>query len=132
MSEQQTAAPQYAPQAANQIPQFSIMNPDDQRNAGSLAHLLGFFTGVLGTWFAYLVFRDRGPLIRQHYAAALNFQLSFALYTVVLGLIFVVPVLNILLGIAVVTLRIIFGIKAAKQAHRGQFATIPLTITFVR
>jgi uncharacterized Tic20 family protein len=124
--------PQYAAPTAPFIPPFTELSFDNQRTAGTFAHLISFSTGALGALFGYLTLRHRGGLVRSHYAAALNFQLSFLIYGVVLGFMFAVPILNVLLAVAFLTLRIIFCIVPAKQAHRGELAQIPLTITFVR
>ena len=148
MSDPQPAAPSYgsppvsearqfapAPPPAPvyiQVPPFDELSFSNQRTAGTLLHVLAFFTGWLGALAVYLTLRHRGGFVRQHAATAFNFQLSFLIYAVVLGLLLFVPVLNVLVSIAILTLRIIFAIIPAKQAHRGEFARIPLSITFVR
>jgi len=114
---------------------------DDSRGWALAAHLsapLSLFVGLppLGPLVVYLVKKD-DPFVRRHAAEALNFNLSFLLYSVVAGsitfaLLFVlwgVFLIPLLLAIAVVWVVCI--IIAAIQAGLGNEYRYPLTIRFV-
>ena len=68
---EQTPAP-VNPYAAAPSP----LSPSDERLWATLIHVGGIFFGFLVPLIGYLVLKDRGPLVRQHSATALNFQLT--------------------------------------------------------
>ncbi|CAN5527797.1 DUF4870 domain-containing protein [soil metagenome] len=107
------------------------MNPAEEKLWATLTHVGGLLFGFVAPLIAYLVLRDRGPFIRQHSAAALNFQLTILIAYVVgwvLSLIFV----GFLVMLAAWILTIVFGILAAMAANRGEYYRYPLSITFVQ
>jgi uncharacterized Tic20 family protein len=127
-----TAPEYYQPAPRPTAPPFAELSFDEQRTYAATVHFASFVAGPAGAAFGYLLLRGRGGLIRQHAATALNFQLSLAIYSIVLSLIAFVPVLNVLVALAFLTLRVIYFILPAKQAYRGELAKLPLSIKFVR
>jgi len=124
-------APQYGAPQYGARPQ--PLNPSDERLWSTLIHLSGIILGFIGPLIGFLVAGDRGPFIRAHSATALNFQISFAIYSI--GVVFIAFVTLGFGGLLVIPLVIgfyVFTIIAAVAANRGQFYTYPLTITFVR
>lgn len=107
------------------------MSPQDEKLWATLTHVGGILFYWVAPLIAYLVLRDRGPFIRQHTAAALNFQLTVLIGYVagaVLSLIFI----GYLLLLAVWVLSIVFAIMAAVAANRGEYYKYPIAITFVQ
>lgn len=121
------AAPAYAP-----VP----LRPEEERNIAMLSHLVSLLAILLSaSWISalifYLIYKDRGPFVRQHTATELNFQLTMVIGIiagVVLSLIFV----GFLLLLAVPVLMIIFGIIATMRANQGQPYVYPIAIKFVQ
>ncbi len=106
--------------------------------AAHLSALGGLVTGLpfLGPLIVDLVKRD-DPLVHDHAAEALNFNLSVTLYGLVLGLVTVLLVL-VLVGLLLIPVLIalavawlVFVVMAAVRASRGEPYRYPLTIRFV-
>lgn len=122
------------------------MSGSEQRNWAAGAHIsalvLAFFGGlaVLGPLVVYLIKKDEDAFVAEHSREALNFQLTWliggiaagivgavlALVTIGLGLIVLVPVF---LGLFVAWL--VFTIKGAMAASRGEYYRYPLTVRMV-
>ena len=106
------------------------LSPSDEKLWATLIHLGAIFFHFLPALIGYFLLRDRGPFIREHTRAALNFQL-----TVLLGYIVGFFTLLILIGylvlIAVAVLNVVFSIIAAIAANRGEFYTYPVALKFV-
>lgn len=120
------------PPPAGQYQQNAPLNPADEKLWATLIHLGGIIFGFLPALIGYLVLRDRGPFIRQHTAAALNFQISLVIYEIALAIISVVTFgiglfLYLPFGVAI----LVFMILAAVKANQGFPYTYPLTIKFV-
>jgi len=107
------------------------MNPQDEKLWATLTHVGGILLGWIAPLVAFLVLKDRGPFIRQHTAAALNFQLTVLIGYIVSVLLSLV-LIGYLLMFAVWVLTIVFGIIAALTANRGEYYTYPLAIPFVK
>ncbi len=103
--------------------------------------LLAAWVGVafLGPLVVYLLRKDDAPEIRAHAAAALNFQLSWLIWGIVLGIATVLLSL-IVIGLALIPVIIIGAIAwfvitimaSAKASNGGPPMRYPLTIAFVR
>ncbi len=106
------------------------LSPGDEKLWAMLVHLGGIFFHFLPALIGYFVLRDRGPFLREHTRAALNFQL-----TVLLGYIIGVFTLWIVVGfvivMAVAVLNIVFSILAAIAANRGELYTYPVALKFL-
>lgn len=111
-------------QASNQL------SPADEKLWSTLIHVLGIFFGFLPSLIGYLVLKDRGPFVRQHSAAALNFQLTMLIAEIIGGILAII-VVGFLIILAVAILVIVFSIMAAVAANKGQNYTYPLSIKFV-
>lgn len=114
------------------------MSAADEKTWSTLTHLGGLLVTLLAPPFgfaapliAFLVLKDRGPFVRAHTLAALNFQLTVTIAYVVGGILSFV-----LIGLPIVAaafvLNIVFGIIAAVKANQGQWYTYPVAIPFVR
>ncbi|HEV7740828.1 MAG TPA: DUF4870 domain-containing protein [Pseudolysinimonas sp.] len=107
------------------------MNPQDEKLWATLTHVGGILFGFVAPLIAYLLLRDRGPFVRQHSAAALNFQLT-VLIGYIIGAVLTLLLIGFLITIAVWALSIVFAILAAMAASRGEYYSYPWTITFVQ
>lgn len=117
------------------------------RQWAAAAHFAPLLAALITSWFAgiagvvaalvvWLLCRDRSEFAAEHARDALNFNLSmflyavagliFAVFTLGIGLIIVVP-LWVVLGLAWVVLSIVAGFKA----YDGERYRYPLTIRFV-
>ncbi|MEA2189942.1 MAG: uncharacterized protein QOI73_63 [Solirubrobacteraceae bacterium] len=115
---------------------------DDSRNWALAAHLspiVSLFVGLppIGPLIVYLAKKD-DPFVRRHAAEALNFNISFFIYAVVLGAATFV-LLFVLVGLALVPLLfalfvgwIVLIALAANKAGQGEDYRYPLTIRFLR
>jgi uncharacterized Tic20 family protein len=124
------------------IPPAGPLNArDDSRNYALAAHLsalLSIFVGFpfLGPLVIYLIKQD-DPFARRHAAEALNFNLSFFLYAVILlvaGGILLIVLVGILVWILLLPLGIAWLVLlclAAVKAGQGEEYRYPLTIRFV-
>ena len=96
----------------------------------TLIHVGGVFFYFLPALVGYIVLKDRGPFIRAHARAALNFQITLLIIGLV-GSALTVILIGYLVLLAAWVLLIVFSIMAALAANRGQFYSYPLTIAFV-
>lgn len=106
------------------------LSPSDEKLWATLVHLGAIFFHFLPALIGYFVLRDRGPFIREHTRAALNFQLTVLLGYVV-GFFTVWIVVGFVILLAVAVLNIVFSVLAAIAANRGELYTYPLALKFV-
>ena len=130
MAPMTTPPPPYGAQQPYGAPPPS-MSPADEKLWATLVHLGGLFFGFLAPLIGYLILKDRGPFVRAHTAAALNFQLTL-LIVMVVGSILSIVIVGIFVLIAAYVLNVVFCIIAAVKANRGEWYTYPLTIPFLR
>ena len=114
----------------------------DAKTWAMVAHLSALAGAVvalafLGPLVVYLIKRDDDPFVRQQAAEALNFNLSWLIYTIVGGILLVIGIV-LLVGIVLIPLAIAAGIAwlvlvivAAVKAGKGEPYRYPLTIRFV-
>ncbi len=109
---------------------FTPLSPSDEKTWAALIQLGGIFIGVVAPLVGYFLFRFRGPFIKEHTIAALNWQISLVIYYFV-GYVLSIIGIGVLIVLAAAVLQITFGIIAAVRANRGQLYTYPLAIKFV-
>lgn len=127
--------PPFAQQPYQGMPASTGMSPDSERTWAIASHLTGFLAayvalGFLGPLVCMLIVGDRSPYARRHAVAALNFNLSWLIYSVVswmLTLVLIGWVLLVALAIGYVAL-VIMG---AVAANRGEEYRYPLTLPIV-
>jgi uncharacterized Tic20 family protein len=109
----------------------SQLSPSDEKMWSVIVHVLGIFFQVVPALVGYLVFKDRGPFVRQHTTAALNFQLTMLIAYVIGGVLSLILIgYFIIFAVAIVTL--VFSILAAIAANNGQTYKYPLTYEFIK
>jgi uncharacterized Tic20 family protein len=106
------------------------MSPADEKLWSILVHIGGIVFGFIAPLIGYFVLKDRGPFVREHSAAALNFQLTM-LIGYVIGAVTFIFLIGIFILMAVWVLTVVFGILAAVAANQGRYYTYPLSIKFV-
>lgn len=106
------------------------LSPADEKLWATLVHIGGIFFELLPALIGYLVLKDRGPFIRQHTAAALNFQITMLIGYIIGGILSVI-LIGFLIIFAVWIVTIIFSILAAVAANKGETYVYPLSIKFV-
>jgi uncharacterized Tic20 family protein len=122
------------PYAAQPAP----LSPSEERNLGTLAHAIPLvamvvsvgFLGFVASLVMYLLYKDRGPFVRENAANSLNIQIT-------IGIIMLVsfPLMLILVGFVTFLLAIVLGfvlhLIGALKANRGEWWKPPMTIRFV-
>ncbi len=117
------------------------MGQSDEKTWAVLAHLSALaaaFVGFafLGPMVVYLLKRDDSPYVRAHAAAALNFQLSWLIWGIVLGIatfvliFFIVGLLLLPVIIIGAIAWLVLVIVASVKANNGELFKYPLTIDF--
>jgi uncharacterized Tic20 family protein len=122
------------------------LSPDQERTWATATHVIAgvamiLSAGTLGFVAAlviYLVYKDKGPFVRQHAADAVNIQLNALLWAVVIAVVGFV-LLIVLVGFLIWALLAVVPIVAAVlhlvgaiKAYNGEEHWSPLTIRFVR
>ncbi len=107
------------------------LSPSDEKLWATLVHIGGIFFGFIPALIGYLVFRDRGPLIRQHTVTALNFQLTMLIAGAIGGILTIIFI-GFLIIAAVTVVILVFSIIAAIAANKGEYYHYPLSIPFVK
>ena len=106
------------------------MSPADQRLWSTLMHLSNIIVPLWAGLIGYLVLKDRGAFVRQHTAAALNFQLTMLIGFVV-GFVLTLVFIGVFVLLAVSIVTLVFSIMAAMAANSGQAYKYPIAIEFV-
>lgn len=111
--------------------QVQPLSPSDEKLWSTLIHIGGIFFNFLPALIGYIVFKDRGPFIRQHSGTALNFQLTLLVASFV-GVLTVIILIGFLILFAVGIANVVFSILAAVAANKGEPYEYPLTIKFIK
>lgn len=134
MTEHQQTPPQ---QGAPYTPQ--PLSPTEERNLGLIAHLVPAILlplsagtlGFLGSLVIYLMYKDRGPFVRQHAANSLNVQIITAILLLASTVLMSVFIGFLTYGLVIVVATVIHVIGAVK-ANNGEWWTPPLTPHLVK
>lgn len=107
----------------------------DSRNWATLSHLSGFsvFLGIppaVGPLIMWLLRKD-DPFAGPHAKEALNFNISFIIYSVIAA-ISIIALVGVLALPAVLIGWFVLTIQAAMRASAGEYYEYPLTIRFVK
>ena len=134
----QQAPPAYQPQQTFQA-QPATMSAEDERTWGAISHAGAVvamicsagFLGFLASIAVYVVYKDRGPFVRQHAADAVNIQLNALLWFIIGGVLVLVLVGFAVLAVVPVV-AVVLHILGAVKAYQGEWHWSPLTIKFVQ
>jgi len=125
-----------------QPPRYSAppLTPGEERTWSILTHVIagglnlltgGLFAGLIGAIVIYVIYKDRGPLIRQHATTTLNFQITLIIVEII-GWITSFIIIGLFILAAAWIVNIVFSIMGALAANRGEPYTYPLAIRFIR
>ena len=87
--------------------------------------------GFVGSLVIYLMYKDRGPFVRQHAANSLNVQ-------IITGIVLLIsfPLMLLLVGFVTYALALVFAfvlhLIGAIKANNGEWWDPPMTPRFVR
>jgi uncharacterized Tic20 family protein len=115
------------------------LTPEQERSWATLSHVIPLVAmvvsagtlGFVGSLVIYLMYKDRGPFVRQHAANSLNIQ-------IITGIVLLIsfPLMLVLVGFLTYGLALLFAfvvhILAAVKANNGEWYTPPLTPQFVK
>jgi len=136
----------YGQQQYNQAPygqQPYRSSMGDDRTIAVLAHLspliaLALSAGLLsflGPLIVWLVWRDRGPLVRNAAASAFNFNITVWIASFVGGIMVVTVVLiplALILWLAAFVAQVVFSIIGAVRANRGEIYRYPWQVPILK
>ena len=118
------------------------MNANTWAMGCHLSALSGFvipFGNFIGPLVIWMIKKDTMPEVDRHGKAALNFQISLAIYlivAIVISLILMLIVIGfvtlVLTGIAWTVMAILFPILAGLKANEGKDYMYPCTIEFIK
>jgi uncharacterized Tic20 family protein len=114
------------------------LSQQDARMWATVAHLAGFlmytaipFASILGPLVVWMLKRQQSAYVDDQGKEAVNFQISMALYAILL-----VPTVCIGIGVfllpALGVVHVILMVIAALKANAGENYRYPLTIRFVK
>jgi uncharacterized Tic20 family protein len=109
----------------------------EERNWATIAHLSalsGFvvpFGTVLGPLVVWLLKKEAYPFVDDQGKEALNFQISFLIYTIVASVLMLLLIGFVLLPIVLIV-EFVLTIVAAIKANEGLHYRYPLTIRFLK
>ncbi|WP_277454356.1 DUF4870 domain-containing protein [Janibacter sp. DB-40] len=115
------------------------LKPSEERSLGMLAHLVpaillplsAGLLGFVGSLVIYLIYKDRGPFVRQHAVNSLNVQIITAILLILSSVLMFVLIGFLFYPIVIVVATVIHVIGAVK-ANNGEWWMPPLTPQFVR
>ncbi|QIK75975.1 DUF4870 domain-containing protein [Nocardioides piscis] len=123
------------PYAQSQTP----ISPGQERTLGAVAHgvplaamvLSAGLLGFVGSLIIYMLYKDRGPFVRQHAANSLNVQIFAGIIMLVSLPLMLVLVGFLTFGLAFV-LAFVLHVIGAIKANNGEWWDPPMTPRFVR
>jgi len=115
------------------------ISPQEEKNWGVITHVvpavaLVASAGTLGfvaSLIIYLVYKDKGPFVRQQAANSLNIQIATLIGLVVSGVLMLVLIGFILYPLVIVW-AVVLHVLGAVKSNNGEWWTPPLVPTFVR
>lgn len=99
--------------------------------AGAAMILSAGTLGFVAALVIYLVYKDKGPFVRQHAADAVNIQLNALLWAIA-GLILAIVLIGFAILAVVPIVATVLHVIGAIKAYNGEEHWSPLTIRFVR
>jgi len=103
------------------------MSAQQQRNYALVVHILSLFFPFLAPLIGYVILRERGEFIAQHTRAALNFQITVIIASVLLA----ITLVGLLLIWAVMLYAVIQIIVACVAANNGEWAKFQPTLNLI-
>jgi len=119
----------YPPQGYAPAAPPAPLSPSDERQWGMIGHLAGIL-GIIPSLIVYLIFKDRGPFVKDQTTEGLNFQLTllpgfFVLWILQLAPLGFLHLIFWLLWLALVVGNLALCIMAGMAANRGETYRYP-------
>lgn len=138
-AEQPSAAHQWQSQAGPQQPwagqpaqgQPQPVDPSNEKVWGIFMHLGALLFLIFAPLIIWLVYKDRSEVLNQQGRAALNWHLSYVIYSIVSWVLMFVFI-GWITWVALIVLDIIFSILAAVKASERRVWKYPLSIPFFK
>ena len=114
------------------------VSPSEERTMGMLAHAIPLVAmvvsagtlGFVASLVLYLIYKDRGPFVRENAANSLNVQITTGIV-----LLISIPLMFVLVGFATYALALVFAfvlhLIGALKANSGQWWRPPFTLRLV-
>lgn len=105
----------------------------DEKTWALIAHFGGVIAGFIAPLVALLAKGNESPTVRAHSIAALNFQITWCIATIIASIVAVCS-LGLLFFLPMITwaVIIVFSILGGLKANEGQIYKYPMTITLVK
>jgi uncharacterized Tic20 family protein len=131
--------PEKSPENPYSKSNAAALTPEQERTWATVTHAVAgaamiLSAGTLGfaaALIVYLVYRDRGPFVRQHAADAVNIQLNALLWFIV-GFILALILIGFLVLAVVPIFATVLHVIGAIKAYNGETHWSPLTVRFIR
>lgn len=120
-------------------PDRRAIAPAEEQRWGTVAHIVPLvamalsagFLGFVGSLIVYLLYKDRGPFVRQHAANSLNIQIWTFIWLVV-SVILMLFLIGFVTYPIVLVWSFVVHIIGAVKASRGEWYRPSLVPSFVR
>lgn len=100
----------------------------DIQTKSAIIHLTPLLTGFIGPFIAYIMVDDE--YLKENAAKSLNWQITFTIY-LIFSTVLAIIIIGILTGAIVFILNIVFCIKGALSASKGELWEYPITYSFL-
>ena len=116
----------------------ATVSPSEERTMGMLAHAIPLVAmvvsagtlGFVASLILYLIYKDKGPFVRENAANSLNIQITTGIV-----LLISLPLMLILVGFLTWGLALVFAfvlhLLGALKANRGEWWRPPMTLRLV-
>ena len=120
-------------------PETTPISPGQERTWGTLSHVVPLVAmvlsagtlGFVGSLVIYLMYKDKGPFVRQQAANSLNIQIVTGIV-----LLISIPLMFVLVGFATYGIALVVAfvlhVVGAMKASNGEWWNPPLTPRLVR
>lgn len=112
-------------------PHPSTLSSRDERNLGTLAHLLALFTFFVGPLALFLMHRGRSPYVEGQALEALNFQILVAI-CLFISSVLVIAFIGVLLVPATLLAHAGMTLYATIQASEGVSFRYPVSLRLIK
>ena len=104
----------------------SVAGPDGDRGISAITHILAFFFWIFGPIIIYII--STNSFVKQNAANALNWQVSLALYAVLLILLIQIGIAGPILVLVLGVIDLVFIIVATFKAISGVAWSYPFAL----
>jgi uncharacterized Tic20 family protein len=116
----------------------ATVSPSEERTMGTLAHAIPLVAmvvsagtlGFVASLILYLIYKDRGPFVRENAANSLNIQITTGIVLLVSIPLMLLLVGFVTWGVALVV-AFVLHLLGALKANRGEWWRPPMTLQLV-